>query len=169
MRGYALHHLLLPAYESIADEVIVVGEWQEGAGYTYIHSPSRFFSAVDALEARQRGFEAASGDFICFVHDDHFVDLKDFDHLPWWQADVWVPRRWRRTEAGFDALQNNGMPNYVGGHCAFYRREILERAPWGEVEKVHAWDVDHTVRLRSVGARIAETSLVNVYDVEVVT
>ena len=107
-RAFALRNFLLPA--AIADraitEVIVVGEWEPGDGYTYIEAPSQHFSCVDALHQRQVGFEKSRGDWIVFQHDDHFlknpvVDYDDETALdkelwPGQKADILIPARYTR-------------------------------------------------------------------------
>ena len=62
-RGYALRNFILPSYtvSGMFDEIFVVGEWESGEGYEYIHCPSEHFSCVDALQQRQAGFEASNG------------------------------------------------------------------------------------------------------------
>ena len=173
-RAYALQHFILPAYAAHADEVIVVGEWREGEGYIYVSAPSVYFSAVDALHQRQAGFEMASGDVIIHVHDDHFLDpsaLSEILPTAAWRADVLVPTRYRQ-ELHAAKQHPTGMedtPPYVGGHCAIYKREVLERCPWNEVPKAHVWDTLHTKMMRDAGFRLKEAPEMCVWDVEVAT
>lgn len=164
VRAYALRHFILPHYTRYADEVIVVGEYAEGDGYTYLYCPSEYFSAVDALAQRHEGYSVARGGWLAFVHDDHWLDLTDADYLDWRSADVWVPRRYRAGEGELI----NGMhetPPYIGGHCAIYSRQAIESAPWNAVPKVWTWDVEHT-RMLGDDLTAAETDRVRVWDVE---
>ena len=172
MRAWALRNFILPALidSPHVDEVIVAGEWEEGEGYTYVSSPSVFRSCVDALAQRQAAFEASHGDVVGFVHDDHMLHTETLWSMKnVWRfqpADVLVPYRFARTSRGIVQL-NNGMqepPLYVGGHAAFYSRDILLAAPWGDVPKVHVWDTAHTKMLNAANARIREVGVV--YDVE---
>lgn len=166
VRAYALRHFILPHYLKHADEVIVVGEYEEGEGYTYVSSPSEYRSAVDALAQRQAGFEHASHDLLLFAHDDHLVDLSCFENVPWWTADVFACERKR---VGEGTIPNGFRDGYVSGHGAFYRRSVLELAPWGDVPKVHTWDIEHTKMLLAAEARIEETKIVTAWDVEYAT
>lgn len=166
VRAYALNHFILPHYMRWADEVIVVGEYMPGDGYASIHSPSKYFSAVDALHQRHEGFLASSGDWLAFVHDDHWLDLTNADHVHWSSSDVWVPRRYKRIDGRVEP-QINGMhedPPYIGGHCAIYSRKAIEAAPWDAVPKVWTWDTEHTRMLGDLTA--TETDMLRVWDVE---
>lgn len=165
-RAYALRHFILPIYRAYGSEVIVVGEYEDGEGYTYIPSPSRFFSAVDALHQRQEAFEASTGELVAFVHDDHLLNFARASNVPWGDADVFVPPRFRR---GVGRLNNGFEAGYVSGHAAIYTREILEAAPWGDVPKVHTWDIEHTKMLRAAGARIIQVPALEAWDVEMET
>ena len=55
---------------------------------------------------------------------------------------------------------------YISGHCAIYRREVLEKCPWGEVAKIHTWDVAHTMQIRDAGFNIEWSDALRVYDCE---
>lgn len=170
IRAYALRNFVIPRYvdDPWVSEVIVVGEWEEGEGYTYIHSPSRFFSCVDALDQRQAGFEASSGDLIAFTHDDHVLATDTFIRLPTsFEHDLVLPRRFKRTAEGEIQLPNGASEGYVSGHASLIKREMCERAPWGEVEKIHTWDLSHTKLLAREKAKVVEGA--KVYDIELGT
>ena len=190
-RSFALRNFILPA--ALADptfsEVIVVGEWEPGDDYIYIEVPSEHFSCVDALAQRQAGFERSTGDWIVFQHDDHSMNnyVWDVTHslLQWihlTEADVLVPARYTRLRNVNGERLFNGAPitgpgdassavnpfskGYISGHCAIYRREVLEKCPWGDVEKVHTWDIEHTAQIRDAGFMIERSSALKVWDVE---
>ncbi len=189
-RSFALRNFILPA--ALADptfsEVIVVGEWEPGDGYIYIEVPSEHFSCVDALAQRQAGFERSTGDWIVFQHDDHSMNnyVWDVTHslLQWihlTEADVLVPARYTRLRNVNGERLYNGEPHtgpdssarsgplfdgYISGHCAIYRREVLEKCPWGGVEKVHTWDIEHTKQIRDAGFTIEWSDALRVYDCE---
>lgn len=171
MREHALRNFILPAYteNALVTEVVVAGEWERGEGYTYVHSPSRYFSCVDALDQRHAGFEETTADLVAFIHDDHFLDSRAIEAIVsdgLGSADILVPRRLARTRDGI-VLLNNGMnEGYIGGHAEIMRREVAIAAPWNEVDRVHTWDLSHTSKAREVGARIEWSVLLDVWDVE---
>lgn len=173
MRIYALRNWLLPTYaadKNIA-ELIVVGEWEPGDGYTYIKCPSVHFSSVDALLQRQKGFEASTGDVVIHSHDDHIL-------APNWancldsRADILVPKRYTRLRHPFGEILNNGEPTmedhrgYVSGHLAVYKREVLERCPWNKVPAIRTWDQQHTRQIEEAGYKILRSQTLKAFDVE---
>ena len=200
-RAYALQNFILPQYLAAPyiNEVIVVGSWHEGDGYQYISCPSKYFSAVDALEQRQRGFEASSGDVVIFQHDDHVLDLDDTEklwhhlyHSGWFidvdiedplenvkydvnAWDVLSPARYTRLRTISGERLNNGEPGYnehvplgghLSGHCAIFRREVIERCPWTDCQKVFTWDVSMTQNAVVKGFKIVWTDAIRCWDVE---
>ena len=194
-RSFALRNFILPAAlaDPTFSEVIVVGEWEPGDGYIYIESPSEHFSCVDALAQRQAGFERSTGHKVVYQHDDHMLQVTDPYTLiasmdPDWgtpahkQIDVLVPARYTRLRNVNGERLFNGAPitglgdassavtpfskGYISGHCAIYRREVLKKCPWGGVEKVHTWDIEHTAQIRGAGFTIEWSSALKVWDVE---
>ena len=185
-RAFVLRNFILPAAlaDPTFDEVIVAGEWEPGNGYIYIEVPSVHFSCVDALAQRQAGFERSTGDFIMFQHDDHIFDpelaiidwrgeaSREVDialSSPEW--DVLVPSRYTRLrdvngERLFNGEAGPDMLGYVSGHCAIYRREVLEKCPWGDVPKQHTWDLAHTAQIRAAGFTIEWSEALRCYDIE---
>ncbi len=152
-------------------EVIVVGEWESGAGYRYVPCGSVNYDCTDALEQRQRGFEASTGRLIVFLHDDHlpaenfFRMLRDYDVSPVW--DVLVPTRLALdSEGGTHILENGFHEGYVMGHCSVLRRAICERVPWRRVPKVYTWDICHSILLRDANAKVRWADDLVVYDLE---
>ena len=195
-RSFALRNFILPAAlaDPTFSEVIVVGEWEPGDDYIYIESPSEHFSCVDALAQRQAGFERSTGDWIVFQHDDHLLDnpIVDYDEVTALHKvdrikqkfDVLVPARYTRLRnvngerlrngectkheklGCFRCFDERECKSYISGHCAVYRREVLEKCPWGDVEKVHTWDCVHTKQIRGAGFVIEWSSALKVWDVE---
>ena len=175
MRRFALGNFILPAYvhDPHIAEVIVVGEWCEGDGYTYVPRASQYFSSDDAVAQRQAAFEASSGDFILFQHDDHVLHPHAARQLVTGAmdlVDVLVLPRFARALHGDVSKPNGGSatPPYVSGHAACFRREILDKVPWSAVPAIREWDQAQTMLLRGVDARIEwprETP--RVYDVEI--
>jgi hypothetical protein len=169
MRAYALQNIIIPRYldDPFIHEVIVVGEWKTSASgrYTYIHSPSVYHSAVDALHQRQEAAEEASGDILIFTHDDHMLACGEDIALAEGQ-DVLCPRRVTYLRNADGERVNNGEDgSYVTGHFAVYRREVIDVCPWGAVPKVFTWDMEHTAMIREAGFAIDWNGPV-VYDIE---
>ncbi len=148
----------------------MVGEWQEGNGYKYIKSKSKYFSCVDALDQRHKASKEVTGDIVVFQHDDHVMDmtmpyrLKNSDI--WDDLDVVSPTRLRRETTGLVRLENGSGEDYIGGHCSVMTAEALRLAPWNKVYKVHTWDVAHTLLLMEKNLRLGFAEDIFVYDVE---
>ena len=183
-RAYALRNFILPRY--IADpyisEIIVVGSWEEGEGYRYIHSPSKYFSAVDALEQRQIGFEVSRNNILVFQHDDHFIELdwnvyRDLD-LGFSLSsgyDVVSPARYTRLRNVSGERLNGGEPGYnqwstseghINGHCAIFSREVIEKCPWTSANKIFTWDISMTQNIKAAGFKIIWHESIKCWDVE---
>ena len=163
-RAHVLRSVILPLAMSMFDDVIVAGEWEDGAGYRYVPCPSTTFSCVDALAQRQAGFEAATGDVLVFQHDDHLV-------LPFAPAllaalrGVLVPTRKTNLRSRNEVLPN-GFPSYISGHCAIYARAVLDACPWGAVPPVHVWDIAHTAQIHAAGFPVNLSSQLIALDIE---
>ena len=160
-REFVLRNFILPRAMELFAEVIVVGEWEDGRGYTYIPCESKNFDCTDALEQRQLGFEASTGQAVAFQHDDHILEKG-----VWCQGDVTVPERMTRLRTVEPELLNNGFGHYISGHCALYKRHVLEKCPWGAVPKVFVWDAEHTKQIEAAGFSITWSTLHKVFDVE---
>lgn len=172
-RLFALGNFIIPAYiaDPNIDEVIVVGEFADGEGYTYVPSPSTHFSCIDALAQRQAGFEASSGDIIIFTHDDHHLDfgfaaaLRAMLPFPD-DISVVLPQRRRRTFGGHNVLNNGRDQGYLGGHAVVMTRDAATRAPWRDVAQVHEWDKSHTALVAAAGLKARWLDDLWVWDVE---
>ncbi len=173
LRTTLLRERLLPRLLRDPDvgEVIVVGEWESGEGYRYVPCNSVNYDCTDALEQRQRGFEASTGRLVVFLHDDHipaddfFQVLREYDVSPAW--DVLVPiRRALDSEGSVHNLENGRQEGYVMGHCSVLRRAVCERAPWRRVPKVYTWDICATLLWRDANAKILWADDLVVYDLE---
>jgi hypothetical protein len=90
-RRQLLRDVLLPRLvgDPLVDEVIVVGEYEPGFGYEYVHSPSVAFNCTDALQQRQDGFDASNGEVVVFLHDDHLPCDGFFDALTRYLGASW--------------------------------------------------------------------------------
>jgi hypothetical protein len=174
LRAFSLGNFILPFYEadSNIDEIIVVGEFVEGPGYTYVPSPSRHFSCVDALAQRQAGFEASTGDLIIFTHDDHMIDYTFAATLRAMQpfpegVEVVLPQRRRRTFEGHTILNNGRDEGYISGHAVVMARAACEKAPWRDVDEIHQWDRSHTNLIARAGLGARWSDDLWVWDVEI--
>ena len=192
-RAFALRNFILPAAlaDPTFDEVIVAGEWEPGNGYVYIEVPSKHFSCVDALAQRQAGFERSTGDWVMFQHDDHILEDRSawswkmrVDNITEAKADVLIPARYTRLrDVNGERLQNGECTKheklgcfrcfdeteckaYISGHCAIYRREVLEKCPWGDVPERFVWDTEHTEQIRDAGFKIEWSDALRCYDCE---
>ena len=194
-RAFVLRNFILPAAlaDPTFSEIIVVGEWEPGNGYIYIEVPSVHFSCVDALAQRQAGFERSKGDWVVFQHDDHMLDplplLSIGGNTYTWKEnsiifdeDVLIPSRYTRLRDVNGERLYSGAPvtapgdassainpfskGYISGHCAIYRREVLEKCPWGNVAEQFTWDVRHTGQIRAAGFSIEWSNALRCYDVE---
>ena len=173
-RRFALGNFILMAltHDPYIFEVIVVGEWTPGEGYTYVPCASRYFSSDDAVAQRQAAFEASRGEFILFMHDDHILHPRAAREIVTGAmdgVDVMVLPRFARGINGDIAKPNGGdaTPPYLSGHAAVYRREILERVPWSAVPAIREWDQAQTMLMRGAGARLSwPKDGARVYDVE---
>lgn len=176
-RAYLLRNFLLPQLcdSLFVSEIIVVGEFEDGDGYTYIHVPSVERSSIhDGIRKRHIGTQAATGEWICVMNDDHWFASDAFTWL--WpllsHADVVSPARWTRLR-GKDERLNGGEPGgawsgpgHINGHCTFFKREALAACPWDALPRVFTFDVAQTERLREQGFHIEWAENVRVYDIE---
>ena len=185
-RAYALQNFIIPQYvnDPYIDEIIVVGSWQEGEGYKYIPCPSKYFSCVDALEQRQRGFEASTGDIVIFQHDDHvleksleyyWVDGIIYHGMQSGGCDVLSPACYTRLRYPDGERLNAGEPGFnewvppgghLNGHCAIFNRDVIERCPGTNADKVFTWDVSMTHQIRKAGFEIAWSNMIRCWDIE---
>jgi len=55
---------------------------------------------------------------------------------------------------------------YISGHCAIYRREVIEACPWNMVPHVWTMDIEHTKQIRNAGFKIVHTDAIKVWDCE---
>ena len=113
-RSYALRNWILPQYiaDPYIDEVIVVGDFEEGEGYQYVPCPSVKFNWSDCIAQRHEGFLASSGDVVIFQHDDHVFD-KNSSNLIWARLglqDVLSPARYTRLRKVEGERLNAGEP-----------------------------------------------------------
>ena len=153
-RAYALQNFILPAYiaDPSVDEVIVAGEWHEGEGYTYVPVEPEYRTLADCIAQRQAGFEASTGAWVIFQHDDHIFrepcGFTKFAGVRAGTVDVVSPSRWTYARKTGGEELNSGFEKYIDGHGAVYRREVLRRCPWSEVPVQFTMDVAHTEQVK---------------------
>lgn len=187
-RLWLLRNVILPLYtqwrKDVFSEVIVVGEFEEGEGYTYVPCPSVHHSCVDALAQRQAGFEALkhpSIPWVLFQHDDHLFDPDNQIGNPE-RFDVLSPSRWTRGRSkDWERLSDGtfhsgrGMPQridwtplgYLNGHACLMRPGVFRRGfNWTDAEKVFTWDTSVTECLRKIETPMRYAPEIKVYDLE---
>lgn len=155
-REYLLKCFTLPALiaDPLVDEIIVVGEFEDGQGYRYVFVPNVHHDNVhDALAQRQAGFEASTGDLVLYLADDHVTDRYTIANALKYLAygDVVSLARATRMRRVEGEPLNSGGGRYVNGHGALYRRDVLERVPWALAPRVFSYDVAHTAQLVAMG------------------
>lgn len=152
-------------------EVIVVGEWYEPTehqDYRYVESLGRRNDPTDPVWQRHDGAEAASGDFLIFLNDDHYIqpeDLKwlaDHPELP----DAAAFGRKAINAEGVSSPVPTGWPDYIMGHACGLSRKALAAVPWNTVPPHINWDVKHTAALRAAGIEPEQLPSVTAWDIE---
>jgi hypothetical protein len=155
-RAWLLRNVILPWYASLKvfDEVVVVGEFEEGPFHRYVPCPQAYHNVGDALIQRTVGLKAThgeNGDWILFQHDDHLWDPRN--SLPRTEGGfdaVLSPARMTRARAPFGERLNNGhREGYVSGHALLMRRWAAETVLWASVPPVFTWDVEYTKALKA--------------------
>lgn len=177
-RAWLLRNVILPCYTRWFPErfreIIVVGEYEEGEGYTYLPFPSVYRNCADALLKRQAGFDALihkSVEWVLFQHDDHLWDPQNL--IPNTGAYVLSPSRWTRARGEAEQL-NDGMnlayspsDRYVNGHACLMKPHVFrEGFKWTDAPPVFTWDISITARLQDLGIPIAYAPEVRTWDME---
>ena len=153
------------------DDVIVVGQHHEGAGYRYLCVPGLTHTTNDALVKRDVGTLATSADVLCYLCDDHalypdFLDVLNQLCLAnnW---DVLAPSRWCiHPERGEIALNMGIQDGYLGGHAGVFRRSVIVRQPWTTMPHHPQWDVLSSVEHQANGVRYVYAPNLRVKDLE---
>jgi predicted O-methyltransferase YrrM len=157
-RAWLLRNVILPWYHSLKvfDEIVVVGEFEEGPFHTYVPCPQANHTESDPLLMRDRGYAATSGDpndWVLFQHDDHLWDPRNFPPGESRAARDYVlsPARRSRGRQALGEPLNDGNGEYINGHALLMRRMVAELCPWSEAPPVHAWDKGYTQVLTNHG------------------
>lgn len=155
-------------------EILVVGDYAPGRGYTYLPVPPIHGNTLDALTKRQVAADASRSDAILYLCDDHrLLNIWDTEWPAWRDAqwDVLVPARYTQRRGRLVEI-NNGLdardPHapYAGGHAAIYRRRILDRCPWTAAARHPNWDLLHSRQVLAAGGVIAHCSDLSVADID---
>ena len=170
-RAWLLRNLILPTYRwaGLFSELIVVGEWEPGPGYTYLPFASVYRNCADALLKRQAGYDALKSkdaDWVLFQHDDHLYDpTNDFPVL---DAHVLAPSRWTHGRSSVGEPLNDGSAyGYVNGHACLMRPEAFDLGfRWDTIAPVFTWDIEMTKRLADLQLDWQYTPHLRVWDVE---
>ena len=169
-RAYLLRCHLIPQALANPDitEVIIVGEFESGAGYRYVEVPSVEKNSIhDSLRKRQAGCDTATGRWIIVQNDDHLLDptftRSFYKHA---YADVVSPARWTRLRGAPEHLNDGSGQKYINGHTAVYNREVLLRCPWSALPKIFSYDVVHSQMIREAGFDILWPDDVITWDCE---
>ena len=170
-RAWLLRNLILPTYRwaGLFSEIIVVGEWEPGPGYTYLPFASVYRNCADALLKRQAGYDALKGkdvDWVLFQHDDHLYDpTNDFPVI---DAHVLAPSRWTHGRSSVGEQLNDGSAyGYVNGHACLMRPEAFDLGfRWDTIAPVFTWDIEMTKRLADLQLDWQYAPHLRVWDVE---
>lgn len=152
---------VLPSVLRFLHEIYVVGDFEEGEGYTYLPVPPLTRTTNDALVKRDVGTLATQADWVLYLSDDHALAEWDCFHPHQATADIIVPKRFCTGHGGVVPL-NMGLdpldPNapYCGGHAGLFRRSLIVRRPWCTMPHDRLWDLYASSIYRSMGARIVE-------------
>ena len=167
-RAWLLRNVILPWYVSAGtfSEIVVVGEFEPGPGYTHIPFNSVYKNCADALVKRQAGWDALKHknvEWILFQHDDHLYDPSN-PYPAHDAAGVLSPSRFTRARCTQGEALNDGSgvgPNalvHVNGHVCLMRHSVLENGfAWTQSPPLFTWDVEvtHLLRQRNVPIRYA--------------
>lgn len=154
-------------------EIIVVGEWEPGSGYLYVHDPGKLMDPSDQAQQRHTGTQHANGDVMVYLNDDHYIPMRDFPSIPW------VAERHGMVGPAFYLLKDgvetsldtyglNQSKPYIPGHAMIATREMMEKAPWSiAAGHIGCTDVEYCDGVRERGLAFEwRTELVRCYDIE---
>jgi hypothetical protein len=171
-RAWLLRNVILPTYRwaGIFSEVVIVGEWEPGPGYTHVPFDSVYRNCADALLKRQVGFDALkdkSVEWVLFQHDDHLYDPTNA--YPVGDCEVVAPGRYTHARSTGDEKLNDGSAyGYVNGHACLMRPECFTDLGfrWDTLPPVFTWDIEMTKRLDRLGLTWAYRPSLRIYDLE---
>lgn len=170
-RAWLLRNVILPTYRwsGIFSEIVVVGEFEPGDGYTYVPAQSIYKNCADALWKRQAGFDALKHkvEWTLFQHDDHLYDpTNPYPHTQT-TAHVLAPSRWTRARGQAEPLNDGSRDGYVNGHASLMRTNaVFPLFSWASIPPVFTWDVEVTMRLAELRLPWGYAPEIKVFDLE---
>ena len=173
-RAWLLRNVILPVYRwaGLFSEIVIVGEFEKGEGYTWIPGDSIYQNCADALWKRQVGFDALrhkSVEWVLFQHDDHLYgptnEYPAGHRIP---EDVISPSRWTRARIGSGEPLNDGSHlGHINGHACLMRPGVFRAGfSWAEIPPVFTWDVEASKRLAELKLTHAHVAKLKVWDLE---
>ena len=150
-------------------EVVVVGDYHEGAGYRYLPVPPLTATTTDALVKRDVGTLATTAPWIFYLCDDHA--LRGWSEPPTKPQVIGVPLRYSTDAEGTVHLCNAGLDErdpyapYIGGHAGLFSRHLIMQRPWSAMPHHRNWDLIISRIHVAMGARL-EPSTWRVEDLE---
>ena len=171
-RVWLLRNVLLPLYTAwcpMFEEVVVVGEWEPGPGYTYVPCPSVTHTCTDALLQRQMGYDALQRKavpWVIFQHDDHLWDARNLIDARE-ASEVLSPARYVQREQQ-TALNDGWAKGHINGHVTVMRSALLARGRfrWTDIAPVFTWDKDVTAKLAAEDVRVRYAPELVTWDLE---
>ena len=173
-RASKLTHILDLYHQHLPEvNIVVVGEWHPGEGYTYIHDPGATKSPEDQAQQRQAATPpyAADDDIIVYLNDDHFLLPTDLPYLCYWMKrddiEIAAFKRAIWTAGSVEPIED-GWPNYIHGHGNASTLRAARVARWGDIDPhlgVTA-DIQYTGIVRHLGLTF-ERAPIAIYDCEV--
>jgi hypothetical protein len=156
-------NLLSTIVESVAaqnpDELLVVSDCIEDAGFPFFTVAPITRTTIDALIKRDAGWAATTSDAVLFLCDDHRLDPHLLDvyrtkYEPRNDWDILCPQRYTVRGHAIIPLNVGQAEGYVGGHAGIYRRRCAQLLPFTAGPHDLNWDVGHTHQLVAKGARL---------------
>src|SRR5205823_297714 len=80
-RAALVKERVLPSVLRVLPEVYVVGDFEPGAGYTYLPVPAITHTTIDALIKRDVGALATTSKWVLYLSDDHALAQWSGAHL----------------------------------------------------------------------------------------
>ena len=164
MRAAKLEEMLW-RYDRL-DRVIVVGEWDYGYDYLYVHSPGATKSPIDPLLQRHAAVMEFDADFYVFLNDDHYIRPQDLERLQKLQPEGAVAFGRAVFINNTAHKRDTGWPGYIMGHACGLSRAALQAVPWNTVPATANWDVEHTTLLRAANVGITHLPDIIAWDIE---
>jgi hypothetical protein len=173
-RAWLLRNVILPTYRwaGLFSEIVVVGEFEAGEGYSWIPGDSIYKNCGDALWKRQLGFDSLAHptvEWVLFQHDDHLYDpVNPYPNSTRITASVLSPSRRTRARSGAgEALNDGSAMGHINGHACLMRPTVFRAGfKWTDAAPVFTWDVEVSKRLDAIGITRAYRPELKTWDME---